>query len=107
LNEPAFSMEDVTFCIWRRHDDSVWQCGVTQFPAENDPDGSEHMLAILDSNPETYHAFAQEYYELSLSVEPIEHIYNHRPLTEEIVGALNPSLAPTDLEADALEIGYP
>src|SRR6266403_3002746 len=24
LNEPAFSMEDVTFCIWRRHGDAEW-----------------------------------------------------------------------------------
>jgi hypothetical protein len=107
LNEPAFSMEDATFCIWRRHGDDAWHCGVTEFPGDDDPDGSEHMLAILDGDPKTYLAFARDYYEIDLSLGPVEHIYNHGPLTDEILRALNPDLVLKDLQADTLEIGYP
>ena len=107
LNEPAFSMEDVTFCIWRRHVDTEWHCGVIDFPPGDDPDGSESMLAIFDADPATYQAFASEYFEVNVPLTAIEHVYDHRQLTDEIIGALNPNLASEKLEADRLEIGYP
>lgn len=53
LTEPAFSTEDTTFCIWRRHTDSTWQRGEIAFPPGRDPDGSEDLLSILDGSPET------------------------------------------------------
>ncbi len=33
LREPAFSLEDTTFCIWRRHGEHGWQLGPVSFPA--------------------------------------------------------------------------
>ena len=106
LNEPAFSMEDVTFCIWRRQSDAAWQCGIRDFPAGDDPDGSESMLAIFDGNPATYHAFAYDYYERDLPTSAIEHIYNHAPLAADVIQTLNSDVSIGSLEADALEIGY-
>src|SRR5919198_763652 len=41
LTEPAFSIRDTTFCIWRRHTDPSWQVGEIDYPEEDDPDGSE------------------------------------------------------------------
>ena len=32
LREPAFTVEDVTFCIWRRYGDNRWQVGPVAFP---------------------------------------------------------------------------
>lgn len=107
LDEPAFSMEDVTFCVWRRHSDTAWQCGVTEFPPGNDPDGSQWMLEILDGNPETYQRFAAGYYELDLPLDAIVRVYNHEPLGVDLVRSLNPNLDPASLSADAAEIGYP
>src|SRR5262249_63172 len=64
LWEPAFSVEDVTFCIWRRYGDRTWQVGPIQFPKDHpDPDGSEFLLSALDGRPETYHAWAADYYD--------------------------------------------
>jgi hypothetical protein len=50
-------------------------------------------------------------------VETVQHIYDHRPLTNELVAALtldvvleddkNPHLGVEDLEDDISEIGYP
>ena len=37
--EPAFSMGDTTFCIWRGHDDDVWRTGHIEWPSGEDPDG--------------------------------------------------------------------
>ena len=107
LKEPAFSMNDVTFCIWREHGATAWQCGVTEFPQGNDPDGSEWMLKILDGNPATYQEYAREYFEIDVPLDAIEHVYNHRPLTDAILQTLNSDLTTDDIEADATEIGYP
>ena len=54
LREPAFDLENTTFCIWRRYGDSGWQAGKIAYPQAPDPDGSEEMLPILTGNPETY-----------------------------------------------------
>lgn len=54
LDEPAFGMEDTTFCFWRLGN-RPWQRGPVQFPSnKSDPDGSGRLLALLDGRPETY-----------------------------------------------------
>jgi hypothetical protein len=107
LNEPAFSMNEVTFCIWRRYGDSQWHCGVEQFPPGEDPDGSARMLKILGADPRTYKEFALDYYETDLPLPALEHVYRLEPLTGEIVNALNGALSLEAIRADAAEIGYP
>lgn len=108
LREPAFSIEDVTFCIWRRTADGGWQIGPISFPAgDRDPDGSGCLLSKLDGRPETYRAWAIEYYEREVPLAAVEHVYRHWPLTNQIIAQLNPELAPTELAADLRAIGYP
>jgi len=107
LQEPAFSIDDATFCIWRLLDDSVWRCGVADFADGSDPDGSQWMLGIFDLLPTSYRAFAEDYYEVDVSLDAVERIYNHLPLSDEVVAALNPDLRAQDLASDAEEIGYP
>ncbi len=118
LREPAFSMEETTFCIWRRYGDSSWQRGEIAFPPGPDPDGSEYLLSSLDGKPETYRTWAKWYFNKPfLTVEMVRHIYEYRPLTNELVAALtldvvledeeNPHLEVADLEDEIAEIGYP
>jgi hypothetical protein len=108
LSEPAFTLEDTTFCLWRRHADSNWQVGEIEYPSNDlDPDGSDALLAILDGQAATYQEFAESYYERSVDLSSVEKIYQHRPLTQELISALNPELSPEDLAADILEIAYP
>jgi len=107
LSEPAFSLEDTTFCIWRKHTDLLWQTGDIIFPEGNDPDGSEDLLFILDGNPLTYKLWAEEYYETSVTLSCVEHVFNHLPLNKNIIFALNNNLSLTDLQEDILEISYP
>jgi hypothetical protein len=107
LNEPAFSLAEVTFCIWRRIGDTAWHCGITEFPESEDPDGSEWMLELLDGDPNTYQEYARTYYELDPPIEAIEQIYGHKALTDELVRALNDDLTVGSIAAEAMEIGYP
>ena len=108
LSEPAFTLEDTTFCLWRRHADSNWQVGEIEYPSDDlDPDGSDALLVILDGQAATYQEFAESYYERSVDLSSVEKIYQHRPLTQELISALNPELSPEDLAADILEIAYP
>src|SRR5215470_11971588 len=107
LTEPAFSMKDTTFCIWRRAGGSRWETGKITFPEAEDPDGSGWMLAILDGKPATYKEWAEGYYEMSLSIAAIEKIYQGEPLTPELAHELNPDADYSCVLSDAAEIGYP
>jgi len=108
LREPAFSVENVTFCIWRRNADSCWGKGPISFPPDvDDPDGAELLLSGLDGRPETYRTHASEYFERDVDIASVAHVYQHRPLTEEIVTSLNPQLSLAELAGDLNEIGYP
>jgi hypothetical protein len=107
LNESAFSIEDVTFCIWRRHTDATWQCGPVTFPPGEDPDGSKWMLEILGGDPKSYQRFAREYYEIDAALPVIEQVYALKPLTQNLVRALNRDITVDRLQSDAVEIGYP
>ena len=107
LSEPAFSMGDATFCIWRTVEDSGWRCGRIAYPEGEDPDGSEDMLWMLDSDLVTYQEFAEKYCERTVSVEAVRQIYDHALLTEELARQLNHELSWDALKKDVLEIGYP
>jgi hypothetical protein len=108
LNEPAFSMQDTTFCIWRTNQDSDWRVGKIEFPdAADDPDGSEGLLSILDGNPETYRQWAEEYYEKPVSLSAVQRLYQHESLTTQLVKELNPEIEFDAILADAAQIGYP
>jgi hypothetical protein len=107
LTEPAFSLDETTFCIWRRSSDDRWQRGPVQFPEGPDPDGSAFLLSDLDGRPATYQNFAQDYYERDVDIGAVEHIYAHRVLTDQLVARLNPDLTLADIAADIEEIGYP
>lgn len=107
LSEPAFLIEDTTFCIWRKIEDSGWQIGEIDYPAEAGADGLENLLFILSGKPQTYKEFAEEYYETEINVSDIEHIYGHQILTEKLVKRLNQNVSLKKLKKDIKEIGYP
>ncbi|MFI8367329.1 hypothetical protein [Streptomyces sp. NPDC085466] len=115
LTEPAFLDEDdvhvTTACLWREPADSAWQTGPVAFPdldGHPDPDGSQGLLRLLlDRTPEAYAAWASEYYETEVPLEAVRHVLALRPLTPDVVAALNPSVTLTDLAEDIAEIGFP
>src|SRR6185503_20125714 len=107
LTEPAFSMGETTFCIWRRKVDPSWQVGEIEYPEGYDPDGSEDLLFILDGEPSTYRGFAEQYYERPVDLSAVIHVYEQKPLTTEILEVLNAEVSREDLKSDLAQIGYP
>ena len=107
LKQPAFSMDETTFCFWRLQSGRKWMRGKIDYPPGEDPDGSEKLLAILDGEPATYQRFCKEYYELKPALRYVRMIYEHQPLTPKLVTALNPELTLSLLSEDLAEIAYP
>jgi len=107
LAEPAFSMGNTTFCLWRTVSDQTWQHGPISFPDGGDSDGSQGLLWMLDGSPETYVHFASDYYEISLDVDLVRKVYEFNPLDSAIILKINPDADPEGVFADAAEIGYP
>ena len=108
-DEPAFTMGDipsVTLRLWRLEGDGAWSYGVPVDPPSDD-DGGTALFDELDGDPRTYAAFARDYYEVDLPLSAVEHVFAHRPLTEDVVRALNPDVTLDDLADDLREIGYP
>jgi hypothetical protein len=103
LSEPAFMIEDVTFCIWRRLGDAQWQRGPVNLIGD---DGSGWILSGLDGEPQTYRQWAKDYHERDVPIEVVRAIFAHRPLDLELVWSLNDQLTLADLRADIDEIGY-
>ena len=106
-DEPAFDTRNTTFCIWRRAAAPAWEHGPVHFPPGDDPDGSADLLRHLDGQPETYVAFAAEYYEVAVPLDAVAAIYRHEPITDALVARLNPTLSVHDLASDLAEIGFP
>jgi len=116
VEEPAFSDEDgtpfVTACLWRETGDGAWQAGTIAFPEDaddhGDPDGAGYLFQLLvDRSPEAFRRFAEDYYETPVGLEAVRHVFALRPLTGEVVSALNPEATLTGLADDIAGIGYP
>jgi hypothetical protein len=110
VEDPAFCQEDgtprVTACFWRRASDDAWSTGNVTIPAQ-DADGAGWLFAVLMGGAEAYQEFAEEYYGVTPDLTAIADVYDLRPLTPEIVSALNPLRELTDLTEDIDQIGYP
>lgn len=107
LDEPAFSMAETTFCAWRRNGDPAWQTGEIEYPGEDDPDGSDDLLFILDGDPKTYQEFAEHYYERSIDLGVVRNFYEQQVLTPQMIEKLNPEVSLENLETDLEQIDYP
>ncbi|QIX60239.1 hypothetical protein FY528_01030 [Hymenobacter lutimineralis] len=107
FGEPVNSL-GTTFCLWYTPAHG-WQTGVV----EDEDDGSEELLFIFDGQPETYADWANEYFIEDTDRDPIDaadvaRIYQHEPLTRELVQAfIDPLEDWNQLENDLQEIGYP
>jgi hypothetical protein len=103
--EPAFSPENVTFCLWRLSEQPHWSC--RKLDSSTTDDGSAYVLSMFDGVPSTYRAWACEYYERDVPLEAIESVYRHRKLTGELVIAINPQQSLERLNSEIIEIAYP
>ncbi|MFE6907514.1 hypothetical protein [Streptomyces erythrochromogenes] len=110
LDEPAFCDDEVqvaTVVFWRETHDTAWRSGPVEY-AEYDDDGTGHLFHVLAAGtPDAYRAFAEDHYERRLDLGAIRHVFALRPLTGDVVKALNPEADPTAVAAAVAATGYP
>ena len=107
LTEPAFDMQNTTFCTWREYADERWNIANIAFPEDDDPDGSEYLLSNLDGKPVCYSNWAQDYFEVDIDREMVAEILNGTALTQPLVDRLNPDQSLALLRDDLNSIGWP
>jgi len=118
VEEPAFGDEAgrfiATAVLWRLADDDRWHAaeGITFPPPrgpydDNGPDGTGMLKILLDDIVDRYVEFASDYYEITVDRIAVEHIVDHRPLTDAVAQALNPDVTVAELRDDIAAIGYP
>lgn len=113
--EPAFCHHGgtglffaATVCVWRLHTDPAWRTGDIEFPGAADPDGSGWMFKTLaNGTPEAYRDYAVDYFQVTLDPADVRTVFEHRPLTEDLVLRLNPEADLAALAKACESIGYP
>ena len=106
LREPAFSINETTFCRWRRYEDGSWHTGHTSYPATPDPSGAGSLLAVLQGGPSSYAEWARGYFEVPVDLDAVRRVYRHDTFDVPLVRTLNPEITPEELKGDVEEIGY-
>lgn len=112
LREPAFTMDETTFCFWRRTDDPGWSKGNLDAEVDTEDsiaqaEGAEELLSILDGDPQTYVDYARDYFEVEVDAGDVEQVYNLNPLTADLLNRLGSQRTLDELADDIAEIGYP
>ena len=108
LDESAFGWHWLSYCYWRGTQDAQWRKVIHPDPAlAASEDGSVDRLSVLCESATAYASFASWYYERDLPLAAIESVYAHRPLTQDLVGLLNPGLKLDQMGKDLAAIGYP
>jgi hypothetical protein len=127
----------ITFCFWKKYSDFTWNKGNFEYPgnSDRDYDGSEDCLSYLFMTPEEYVIFAKDNYfsfnkingkysiwyeEFSdvikppvevgkniIDLESVKYIYEHKPLTDNIVKSINPYISLDEIKEKITSIGYP
>ncbi|MET9842352.1 hypothetical protein ABZZ01_31905 [Streptomyces virginiae] len=96
--------------FWREAADEAWRTGPVEIP--EDPggygDGARDLFEVLATGtPEAYRDFAEDYHERSVDLDAIRHVFALRPLTGDVVKALNPEADPAAVAAAVASTGYP
>jgi len=107
LDEPAFVIDETSFCVWRQYGEKQWNIGDITYQAGKDPDGSAYLLAFLEDDPIRYRDWAVSYYEIEIPLDAVKSLFRHIPLTDSLIFKINPNRPLDDLREDLAEIEYP
>ena len=115
VTESAFASLDgvlnATFCIWRQHHDTSWQTGAVHYQGLGnrvDPDGAWQMLGVLtDPTPLSYRTWAAGYFGVDPDLDAVDHVFNLRPLTHDVVRRINAQTTLEELAPDITSAKYP
>ncbi|RIX46539.1 hypothetical protein D3P08_25960 [Paenibacillus nanensis] len=84
IDADSMSREDVTFCLWREAGDASWKTGTVDNPEGLD-DGSDFLLGMIYHSAVDYVEWAQDYYEMDVATDVVEHLFAGHMLTKDMV----------------------
>jgi hypothetical protein len=84
--EPAFALDEITFCLWAPDDEGEWQTAKLKSPRGRDPDGSAALLACFHAN---FHKWANEYYDTKLDGRALNRLWEEERIDWASLEALN------------------
>lgn len=105
----AHGGDQLTFVLWSGLD-GRWQTGRLTFAAdeEDDPDGSETCLWMLADDVVTFYAHAVAHWKLPAEREhALAQLFANEPLTDALIGQLNPGADVEAVLAIAESLGWP
>lgn len=105
LREPAFALEEVTFCFWHPSGEH-WERGPVRFPrgAGRDADGARALLKPFVAD---YGRWCADYYGRRLSARDLNRLRRGEVLDAETVFALNSKADVAAVKRTAKEIAWP
>ncbi|MCO5169899.1 MAG: hypothetical protein M9894_26475 [Planctomycetes bacterium] len=80
LDEPAFVVDEATFCLWWPAGATGWGRGPVELLDGPDPDGARKLLALFVEGAARYRTFAVRYFDRDLPLAAVEAVFAHRPL---------------------------
>lgn len=104
LDEPAFSMQNLSFCAWNTGQGG-W--GASPVPDHPEGDGSGHLLSLLVGEASDYRSWSSDYFEIPVNLKAVQKVLDFRPLDRALVRLLNPQVELEDIQQDLEQIGYP
>ena len=105
--EPAFVWDTTSFAYVYWPERQSWSRANDGTEFSNLEAGEDSLLGLLTAPASAYVAHAADYFERDLPLPAVEHIYAHRPISDEIVRQLNPEVRYSDIVAELEnEIGY-
>ncbi|GAA3944224.1 hypothetical protein [Actinoplanes auranticolor] len=116
VTEPAFCDGGdliATAVLWRRTTDDRWHAGAgitfppSRGPYDISPDGADRLSILCDDIVDEYVDFASDYYETEIDRDAVAHVAALRPLTDDVVRALNPESSLAGVRTEVAATGYP
>jgi hypothetical protein len=106
--EPAFRWDATSFAYFILPGESAWTPAFekTEYAGLDSGDGDllQHVVGTADD----YVDFAARYYECYIPLKTVKHIFDLKPITQEIVTSLNEQVSLADIQEELFqEISYP
>lgn len=111
LLDESTERDDVTFCVWKSLNDSLWRKGDVVVPEgyKNDDDGESFLLGYIFKNADIWLDWAKSYYEEkveNIQVDSVEKIYKHESITSCLIKKINSQRDVESVIKELKEIEY-
>jgi hypothetical protein len=106
--EPAFDWKNTTICYFHTGGEASWTRANNLTTCADIDTFEDGLLWDLTQGPEGYVKHAQSYFAVEIPLELVQHVFEQKPITPEIVKRLNPETGFNEIEEELHgTIGYP